>query len=1408
VEFRVLGPLVVRADDRELPLGGPLRRAVLAALLLEPDRMVPTDRLVRVMYGEELPSTAVDQVRQAIYHLRKALPNAAGGHRIVTEKPGYRLRLAPDDVLDLDRFDAGVARARKARAEGNLETAAKEFRAALAWWRGDALADLADLPVSSLTLAIEQRRLIAVDERIEVDLALGRHGDLLPELSDLVERYPLQDRMWSHLLRALYRSGRRAEALAGYQRARAIMVEENGLDPAPELADLHRRILADDPSLEPAVLPLGERPTIAPPPCPYRALEPYGRDDHDVFFGRRAAVDELVSAAAAGTATLVGPSGSGKSSLLLAGVLPELDGCTATVVRPSDDRDPQVALAGALRRAVPPADLPEPGPGWVGEAVDRVLAHTGDPRLVVVLDQAEELLVQDDDLVGRFVEALYGASAPDRLLVLATLRADLLGPVLQRPALAATLGRTVVTLGAMGPAQLRKAITGPLATRPDITFQDGLVDRIVADVGTEPGGLALLGLTLTLLWDEQVDGVLTHQSYDDLGRVGGALADHAETEWRRHDLAADEATARRLFGELVRVGDGDTVTRRVVVRDELDHPTWRLAERLSTTRLLVVDRNTAGEQTVELAHEALIDHWPRLRSWIEEDVEFHRWRETLRSDLTRWDRAGRDPALLMRGVPLREGRRWRAERPADLALAEVEFIRRSERHDRSTWRRSRTLRAALAVVAVLALVLGGVFVHQRSAAEQAAVVAGSRDLAARSDALAERDPAYAALLAVAAHDTAPTEQARAALFARYRDTAGLSGLRSGPTGISRVLASADGRTVAAVGTGGGTTVWIETPGAALRTVTAQAANLSAVDLAADGGAVWLLEAGRVTRLDLATGERRELPMTVAPGAGLAVSADGTRLLVWDGAPDQPRRIRERDVVTGRESAPVAVDGLVSDVYPGPPGVAVVQTLGSEGLGSRLDRIDLATGAVTPLTTGQAVQVARDGTTAVGCDTVDDVVTFTVVPLDGRTPAGPTRITPDPTGFCQFAVDPTGTTLVQRALDAVTVVDLASGRPTHRILTPYLDRTGPRIAALRRAGGAPQLIVEDDTRVALVDVTVPEVALPDLVQGRLLWDGTAVAGVSDDGRNLVVQPVRTGGPAAAASRPAPFRRPQPGDLVGGPSVALIADRVADDRVALYRLPGLEPLAVVTLPSADVRAMFFDNAGRLVTWVGRELTWWDPGTGAPVRRFDILRSGLVPQGSQVSFQPVQDPEHISLFVTGRTDVTVVDTRTGLVVDTLPVGPGASWVAFQGPHVMVYRDDQSVEVWNADTRQREFGPLPMGGAYKRKVGFLTTPGQFVVADRAMGVGTELRTFAVGRADAVSVADLGDGDGIGGMAGDGTAVAYVGYSRAEERYAGVLRLDPAVWRAQLCTALGGRDFTADERAALPPVPDEPVCR
>lgn len=1410
MEFRVLGPLEVRVRDRPLPLGGTRPRAVLAALLLARNTVVPVDRLVTAIWAEDPPGTPTAQIQAAVSALRKTL----GADRVVTRSPGYLIRIERGE-LDLDEFDREVSAARRKQEEGDLDGAADGLRAALQWWRDDALVDLAELPVRTAAVALEDRRWAAREERIEADLALRRHADLVPELRDLVAAQPLRDRLWTQLMRALYRCGRRAEALETYQRARQVMRDELGLEPAAELVAVHDAILADDPALDPDVLPLGHRPEWVRPPCPFRALTAYQPGDAETFHGRRVEISALALRVHAGPVTVVGPSGAGKSSLVLAGVLPALAGCTALVVRPSDHGRVDLAVAAEVKRLLAPTDPPleitavagQIVDGGMGDIVDDVLAHAGGERLVVVLDQAEELLTQDASVVDPVVTALFDPALADRVTVLATLRADFLGAVLERTALSTTLGREVFTLGALGPEQLRESITGPLALLPGVTFQPGLVDRLIGDVGSEPGALALLGVTLTLLWDEQVEGALTHEAYDDLGRVPGALAAHAEGEWRRRNLADDEPAVRRLVGHLVRVDRDGRVTRRLASYDELDEQGRLLALRLSSTRLAVMTGDIERGRTVELAHDALTTHWPRLNSWIEGDTEFHVWRTALRGDLERWREFDRDPALLVRGAALAAAHLWCTDHEGRLGADEIEFIRLSHRAQHQTGRRSMALRAVLAGAAVLVLLLGLVFVQQRSRTASATAEAESRAFAAESVAAADRDPSSAALMAVAAYDRAPTQEARDALFARYRDVGRLDDLHAAQ-GVEPGAAqtSSDGGVVAAaLSDGTGFAVWLRRDGHTDR-LELHSWDGANIQVAEDGGAVWLLDRDGIARLDVASGVTRTVVAAVWSGVPqLALSPDGSRILLKDDAGPAGYRVREWSVADGRERGstivPKPVDGHAAVRAGATPGTAVLEFTTSSPDTYRAEVLDVSTGGRAVVAIGASGSTAVDGSAVVTCTVAGGAAVLTGTRVADRAPAGRV-VLPNAGSTCPpFVVGPGGRVIVKEDLGGVRVVNLGSG--AEATLNAFAAGSG-------LAGSFPAMVTADGSRllttgpwgVALSRLDGPTAVTPGLRHADVLDDGRALVGVSGDGRTLVVDPLVDGGPAAATPRPSPW---QPADT-GVPALAVgasgvLADRIDEHRVALHRLPGLEPLSTVTLPAGRLGAMYVDSADLLVTVVDQQVLWWDTRTGSLRHRLDLASPGDTPTtdtaGSTVAVAPTPDPNLIAVSDRDRPDVTLRDVGDGHVVDTLPVGRDVDRVSFQrsSAYVLVSRPN-ATEVWDGHTRQRVLGPLAVGDGAARVAAMLRDPGRFLTLDLVAGH-WRLRTYEVGTAGPLASVDLGplvpaalSADGKVVMLGsdDGTA-------------ADVLRLDPADWRRDVCAALVGADLADDDRAAHPDI-------
>ena len=282
IDYRILGPLEVSADGRAIEIGGLRQRALLAILLLRANESVPRDVLVHELWGARPPPGAQDSLEVYISRLRKALAAAADGPVVLTRHGAYCLPLT-DEQLDVRRFERLLAEGRSSLAAGAPEPAAASLRAALQLWRGSPLADLSYEPFAQADIGrLEEMRLGAVEDRIDADLALGRHTDVVSELEVLTAQHPLRERLWAQRMLALYRGGRQADALDVYQRLRATLVEELGIEPGAELRTVQQRILAQDPAL--AAAGPGQRAAAVPAvvvtrpvPVPQRAARRRGR---------------------------------------------------------------------------------------------------------------------------------------------------------------------------------------------------------------------------------------------------------------------------------------------------------------------------------------------------------------------------------------------------------------------------------------------------------------------------------------------------------------------------------------------------------------------------------------------------------------------------------------------------------------------------------------------------------------------------------------------------------------------------------------------------------------------------------------------------------------------------------------------------------------------------------------------------------------------------------------------------------------------------------------------------------------------------------------------------------------------------------------------------------------------------
>ena len=392
--------------------------------------------------------------------------------------------------------------------------------------------------------------------------------------------------------------------------------------------------------------------------------------------------------------TLIGPTGSGKSSLARAGVVPlrRKAGDIPVIIRPAQGSSPLLALAAEL---VPLLEPGISGLDWLNKAdelagrltrdglrdiVRVILERRSGTRLLMVIDQFEELLLDEEGIVP-LAALLSSHRVPEDVRVLATLRADFMEAVLSHQILGRLVTNTFEDLLPMNRDQLDQAITGPVETVPGVFFEDGLAGQILNNAGTAPGALPLLGFTLDRLWSTQAKGMLSFQAYHQLGGVKGALAIYAEHAWANVP-DTDKPAARRLLPRLVRVPIGsEAPTRRVVPRADLGDDEWRVAQRLATARLLSI--NTAidvdregvpglGDESVELAHEVLITAWPELAKRVADDNDFLTWHESLRHDVDRWVKKERN---LPERQELDAASRWLPDRQQELSEPEREFLR-------------------------------------------------------------------------------------------------------------------------------------------------------------------------------------------------------------------------------------------------------------------------------------------------------------------------------------------------------------------------------------------------------------------------------------------------------------------------------------------------------------------------------------------------------------------------------------------------------------------------------------------------------------------------------------------------------------------------------------------------------------
>jgi WD40 repeat protein/class 3 adenylate cyclase/energy-coupling factor transporter ATP-binding protein EcfA2 len=797
----------------------------------------------------------------------------------------------------------------------------------------------------------------------------------------------------------------------------------------------------------------------SPADCPYRGLLEYEPDDADLFFGRDEVLDDIVARLTSGRfVAIVGASGSGKSSLVRAGVM--------AAVRRGD-------VTGVSSTA-----LLTPGPDPLGALA--AASPDGQAELLVV-DQLEEAftLCPDESRRARFFDELV--HRPGKTVV--SMRADFYGHCAAYEELASHVSANNVLLGPMTPKEMQRAIEEP-AEAKGLRREPGLVDVILRDAAGEPGALPLLSHALMETWARRDGRTLTLTGYRDAGGVRGAIARTAEELF---ESATDDERSllRRTFLRLTEPGEGTEDTRRrVPLRELAQGPEAATAvdgllDKLVRARLVTVD-----EGTVQFAHEALIREWPRLRGWLNEDREGLRVHRHLTRSAQAWEAMGREPGELYRGARLAAALDWAGGR-VDLTGDERAFLEASgaaqERDLGEARRRARRLRALLAGVVVLlalALVAGAVALVQRGNARQTATVAQAGRLAAQSREVAAQHPDLALLLALEAGSLDDSVDSRSALLGALerasRVRAWLQGFESpvnaaafSPDG--RLLATAtlnevtvwdtetwrptgpplgsdqrgwsgldfspDGRTLALAGGDGRVELWDVAAGKELRELADPAATsfpepaLATVVFSPDGSVVAAggLEANHVTLWDAGTGRVLGRPITTnPPGTGgahsisfspdskrIAVPGDTGTVGIW-GVPTG-RRVG-RPLVTGDAAIQAAIfadDG---------------RTLIASDDSGAVSTLDVGTGRLigSPLSVGDqvadALDLSPDGR-LLAASSFDGSV-FVWDRQTGTVLGTPLQADTSPVGDVGFSPD--GRALVTSHLRSAVVWDLSGG----------------------------------------------------------------------------------------------------------------------------------------------------------------------------------------------------------------------------------------------------------------------------------------------------------------------------------------------------------------------------------------------
>ncbi|MFF3713969.1 nSTAND1 domain-containing NTPase [Streptomyces phaeochromogenes] len=978
---------------------------------------------------------------------------------------------------------------------------------------------------------------------------------------------------------------------------------------------------------------------------PYRGLTRFETGDSGRFFGREQLTADLVDLLRRQRfAAVFGPSGSGKSSLLRAGLIPFLQHSQEAGLRPAAIRilTPGEHPARTHARLLTPA------------------ASDAGTDTFVIVDQFEEVftLCHDADERARFIDQLLTARRPEnRLRVLLAVRGDFYGRCAEHRHLADALRDANLLAGAMSQAELRDAVVKP-AKVAGLTVERALTARLVDEVADAPGGLPLLSHVLLETWRRRRGKTLTMAGYEAAGCLDGAIAKTAEEVYDRF-TESQAATARRVLLRLIAPGDGTADTRRPAERAELETASRQepaqVLEALSRARLLTLDGDT-----VELAHEALITAWPRLRGWIQENRERLRVHRKLTEAAHAWQELGRETGALYRGSRLATAHQHfdvphrddltdleRAFLTASLAARE-QALRAAAR----VTRRLRVLTVTLSVLLVLAVIASLVAYRQQQAADAARQVALSRQLAAQSAALTGTNPDLAALMAVHAYRTSPTSQALESLY-----TAAAMPLRKtfqhlDRTSVVRVAFSPDGHTLATGDLDGRVFLWDTGTGRLRNKLRAYDGLFDAMAFSRDGRTLATSYDGTVRIWDTGTGRHRKSLRLRAEGAGAEAAVPVLSVAFsWDG----------RTLATGGD------DGTVRTWDTGTGRHRKSLRLRAEGAGAE---------AAVPVL---SVAFSWDGRTLATGGDDGTVRTWDVETgrLRGRVPGstGP---------FASVAFSPDGRTLVTGSSDrTVRLWDADTGRLRGRLP----GHTGPVNAVAFSPDGRTLASGSDDGTVRMWDAA----ANPRALHTGRLKDAESMT-VSQDSRTLATGS-KDGVVRLWDTYSGRLQVSLPKHTTAVNSLALSADgrtlaiSSSDRGIELWDTATGRLRRSVPTYIADASSMAFNQSGNTLATssVARGTELWDTATGSLRRSLPIEPGIEATSDRPLAFSP---DGHTLAVEGGESQVRLFDIGTGKLRKSLTdqTAPLVS-LAFSpdGHTVAAGGGNSTVMMWDSSARRR---------------------------------------------------------------------------------------------------------------------------